>query len=40
MEGGVVGGGEIWGEWEGRVGRVETSVRRREVEREKESREI
>ena len=28
MEVGVVGGGEVWGEWEGRVEGVERAVRR------------
>lgn len=32
---GLVGGGECWAEWEGRVERVERGVRRAEVGRER-----
>ncbi|KGM91596.1 uncharacterized protein PADG_12276 [Paracoccidioides brasiliensis Pb18] len=35
VEVGVVGGSEVWGEWEGRVERVEKAVRRLEVEAER-----
>lgn len=36
MEVGIVGGGEVWGDWEGRVERVERTVKRIEgKEREK-----
>ncbi|KAJ5381628.1 uncharacterized protein N7496_004056 [Penicillium cataractarum] len=37
---GVVGSGECWAEWEGRVEGVEREVRRREVIREKRENEI
>ena len=40
VEGGVIGGGKIWAEWEARVSAVEGKVRRREVEKEKEKREV
>jgi hypothetical protein len=37
---GVVGSGECWAEWEGRVEGVEREIRRREVIREKRENEI
>ena len=40
VEGGVIGGGKVWGEWEDRVSGVEGKVRRWEVGREKEKREV
>jgi hypothetical protein len=36
MEVGIVGAGEVWGEWEERVEDVEKGVRRREVLRERD----
>jgi hypothetical protein len=33
----VLGGGEVWGEWEGRIEGVERGVRRGEVNREREA---
>lgn len=36
MEVGVLGGGEVWSEWEERVEGVERGVRRAEREREEE----
>ena len=33
---GIVAGGEVWGEWEGRVEDVEREIRRREVVRERD----
>lgn len=37
---GVVGSGECWAEWEGRLEDVEREVRRREVIRERRENEI
>jgi hypothetical protein len=37
---GVVGGGECWAEWEGRLEEVEREVRRVEVGRERRGREV
>lgn len=34
MEVGIVGGGEVWGDWEERVREVERGVRQFEVSRE------
>ena len=39
-EGGVLGMGDAWGEWEGRVARVEKVVRREELRRERERQEV
>lgn len=36
VEVGVVGGGEVWGEWEERMKMVEIGVRREEKARERE----
>lgn len=37
---GLVGGGECWADWEGRLEEVDREVRREEVVREKRAREI
>lgn len=33
---GIVGAGEVWGEWKGRIEGVEREVRRREAARERQ----